>query len=88
MRKTPRNAMKTISLKLPEPLLANLDARACAAGTSRSELIRAALSEHLGRRSRFPKGSVADLGRDLWGSLTGGPKDLSTNPKHLRGFAR
>jgi Ribbon-helix-helix protein, copG family len=79
--------VKTISVKLPESLLAALSAFSRESGAKRSAVIRAALSEHLARSRKFPKGSVADLGGDLWGTCDG-PRDLSTNPKHLRGFGK
>ena len=79
--------MKAISVKLPESLLADLSAVGRESGAKRSAVIRAALTEHLARSRKFPKGSVADLGSDLWGKCDG-PRDLSTNPRHLRGFGK
>lgn len=74
--------MKTISVKLPESLATWLTQRATALGRPKSDLVREAL-----QRSREGSGgsSCHDLFADVCGIIDG-PKDLSTNPKHLRGF--
>lgn len=75
--------MKTISLKLPPELEARLTRAARAKGVSKSRLIREALEAHLANGKR--RQSCLDLAGDLVGSLSG-PKDLSTNPKYMKGF--
>jgi hypothetical protein len=74
--------MKTITVKLPEPLAAWLSRRARELGRPQSDLVREAL-----QRSREGGNGVSchDLFADLCG-VVDGPKDLSTNPKHLAGF--
>jgi len=74
--------MKTITVKLPESLAAWLSRRARELGRPQSELVRDALVQ-----AREGKGAASchDLLADLCGSVDG-PKDLSTNPKHLVGF--
>ena len=74
--------MKTITVKLPEPLAAWLLRRARKLGRPQSDLVRDAL-----RRASegTDGGSCHDLFADVCGVIDG-PKDLSTNPKHLSGF--
>lgn len=80
--------MSTISLKLPDKLLALLEKESRARRTTKSSLIREALEQTLVRRSSAAKASCYDLARDLAGSLKGLPRDLATNPKHMEGFGR
>jgi Arc/MetJ-type ribon-helix-helix transcriptional regulator len=76
--------MKTISLKLPEPLETRLAAAARKTGQSRSEVVRAALDAYLTGSAASARQSCLDLAGDLAGCVDG-PADLSTNPKHLKG---
>jgi Arc/MetJ-type ribon-helix-helix transcriptional regulator len=79
--------MKTISLKLPVPLANWLAKRAAELGRSRSDLVRQALEEQRqGKNSRGEK-SCAELMVELGGSFRG-PRDLSTNSKHMRDFGK
>jgi Ribbon-helix-helix protein, copG family len=74
--------MKTITVKLPEPLAAWLSRRARDLGRPQSDIVR----EVLQRSSEGGSGaSCHDLFADVCGVIDG-PKDLSTNPKHLAGF--
>ena len=74
--------MKTISVKLPEPLAAWLSRRAIELGRPQSDLVREAL-----QRSKEGSGGASchDLFADVCGVIEG-PRDLSTNPRHMRGF--
>jgi hypothetical protein len=73
----------TISLKLPLPLLNELDEEAAAQGISKSQVVRRFLQNGLRRRlSRKKRPSCLDLVADLIGSFNG-PEDLSTNPDYL-----
>ena len=74
--------MKTITVKLPEQLAAWLSRRAQELGRSQSEMVRDAL-QHV--REGSGGASCHDMLADVCGSIEG-PKDLSTNPKHLTGF--
>lgn len=74
--------MKTITVKLPEPLAHWLSQRARELGRTQSDLVREALHHASEGGAR---GSCFDLFADVCGSAVG-PKDLSTNPKHLDGF--
>ena len=84
---SPETAMKTITLKLPEPLDAKLAAAARNSGVTKSALVRDLLSQALsGDRAAAP-GSCLALAEDLVGCVKG-PADLSCNKKHLRGFGQ
>lgn len=79
--------MKTLSLKLPDSLLAKLNATAKERGESRSALIREAIETFITGTRYVQKGSCLDLARDLAGCVKG-PKDLSLNKKHMRGYGQ
>ena len=76
--------MTTISLKLPEPLLREIEQEAATRGVSKSAVIRDSLELTLrqGRKAK-KKVSCLDLVRDLVGSFDG-PPDASTNPRYLK----
>jgi Arc/MetJ-type ribon-helix-helix transcriptional regulator len=76
--------MKTISVKLPESLAAWLARMARRLGRSQSDIVREALTE---RRQANKRVSCHDLLDDVCGTFKG-PRDLSTNPRHLDGFGR
>ena len=80
--------MQTISLKLPDDLLAQLDREAKAQGVTKSWLVRESLAKAL--RKPLPDGAVScyDLARDLAGAVKGLPKGLAHNPKYMQGFGR
>jgi hypothetical protein len=74
--------MKTVTVKLPEPLAAWLARRARELGRPQSDIVREALQ----RASDGDSGaSCHDVFADVCG-IVNGPKDLSTNPRHLAGF--
>lgn len=75
-------SMKTVTVKLPEPLATWLARRAQELGHPQSVLIRDAL-ERL--REGSTGGSCHEAFADVCGSVQG-PKDLSTHPRHLAGF--
>jgi predicted DNA-binding protein len=80
--------MRTISLKLPDELLAQLDRKAKARRVTKSRLVRESLEKAL--HERPPAGAVScyDLARDLAGTIKGLPKDLADNPKYMDGFGQ
>ena len=80
--------MQTISLKLPESLLARLEQASRHRRTTKSSLVRAALERELSAPASGGGGSCYDLAADLAGSLSGLPADLGTNPKYLKDFGR
>jgi predicted DNA-binding protein len=77
--------VKTLSVKLPEPLAQWIERRSRKLNRTQSEVVRAALE-----RERDGRGQAKSC-RDLLAELDGffdGPKDLSTNPKHFEDFGR
>jgi hypothetical protein len=78
--------VKTISLKLPDDIDTKLEARARDLGKTKSEITREALVHYLEGGSAHGV-SCLDLVRDLVG-IAGGPGDLASNKKYLRGYGR
>lgn len=76
--------MATISCKIPEKLNASLEALARHRRVSKSAILREALEATTGGKRSIGPGAY-DLVRHLCGSLRG-PRDLSSNPNHLKGF--
>lgn len=79
--------MKTISLKLPDPLHAKLERLAKSRKRTKSDVVREALEQMLNGSTAAKPLSVLDLAGDLAGCLEG-PGDLSTNPKYMEGYGR
>jgi predicted DNA-binding protein len=77
--------MQTISMRLPDDLLSELDRAAKARRVTKSEIVRESLEKAL-RVQRGKAVSCYDLAPDLAGKLKGLPKDLATNPKYMEGF--
>jgi Arc/MetJ-type ribon-helix-helix transcriptional regulator len=78
--------MQTISLKMPEDLLADLEREAKARRVSKSALVRESVETALRQGSRRGGASCYDLARDLEGTARGLPRDLASNPKYMEGF--
>jgi hypothetical protein len=78
--------MQTISLKLPEDLLADLNREAKCRRVTKSVVVRESLEKALRGRPARDIGSCFDLARDLAGKVKGLPRDLATNPKYMEGF--
>jgi hypothetical protein len=75
-------SMKTVTVKLPEPLATWLAGRSHELGHTQSDLIRDALE-------RLRQGTAGDSCHDAFADVCGsvrGPKDLSTHPRHMAGF--
>lgn len=72
-----------VSIRLPLPLLRELDKRARRRRRPRAEVIREALTAYL----ELPEGALQqrpiDRVRNLLGSIDGLPADLATNPAYL-----
>ncbi len=79
--------MNTVSLKVPDPLAAELAATARRKGMSKSALIREALTAYLSRLETDRPGSALSRVADLEGILCG-PEDLSANQDYLEEFGR
>ena len=71
--------MKTITVRLPEPLAADIAAESRARAISKSDVVRERLLSAKGtRRQAAPLEAIADL----IGSVDGLPADLSARKKH------
>ena len=79
--------MSTVSLKVSDPLAAELAEIARRKGISKSALIRDALEAYLQTDGRERPGSALLQAADLVGTLSG-PDDLSANKDYLRNFGR
>ncbi len=79
--------MKTLTVRLPEPLAAEIEAESRKRRMSKSDVVRERLQRAKAEATDDP---LADI-RDLIGSVDGLPSDLSARTKHyLRttGFGR
>jgi hypothetical protein len=74
--------MTTVSLKLPEALLREIEQEAATRGVPKSAVIRDSLERTLRKGRGKKKVSCLDLVRDLVGRFDG-PRDASTNPRYL-----
>ena len=79
--------MKTLSLRLPEALDAQLTALARERGVSRSALARQAIEGLVNGNGGKPAVSCYDLTKNLAGCFDG-PPDLATNKKYMEGFGK
>ena len=79
--------MKTLTLKLPEVLEANLKIFSRKMGQSRSEIVRRALLHYISHDDISQSGPFLDLSRDLVGSIDG-PSDLSSNKVTFEGYGK
>jgi Arc/MetJ-type ribon-helix-helix transcriptional regulator len=78
--------MKTLSVKIPDPLAKWLLGESKESRRSRSELVREALeAKRQGSTGKPAKRNLADALLECGGTFDG-PADLSTNPRHLEGF--
>jgi Arc/MetJ-type ribon-helix-helix transcriptional regulator len=71
--------MKTLTVRLPEPLVAQIEAESRARRLSKSDVVRERLSRpaRRGRKDTDGLGAIADL----VGAVDGLPADLSSNTK-------
>jgi Arc/MetJ-type ribon-helix-helix transcriptional regulator len=79
--------MRTLTVRLPEPLAAEIEAESRARRISKSDVVRERLQRVPAQEPVDPLASI----RDLIGSVDSGPPDLSERKKHyLRawGFGR
>ena len=90
--------MTTISLKLPERLLNRLDRESRARRTTKSSLVRECLEQQLPAETAAP-GDLPELPpgkscydkalpilKKAWARHRKLPRDLATNPAHMKGF--
>ena len=73
-------AMKTLTIRLPDDLLRELEAAAHESGTTVSSVLRDRAVSYGARRGAA--GDTLSLIADLAGSVGGTPSDLSSRTKH------
>lgn len=78
--------MRTISVKLPERLIAQLTRQAKARRVTKSCIVRDSLEKEFHQVRSEEEASCFDLACDLAGSIKGLPKDLAVNPRYMDGF--
>ena len=72
--------MKTLTVRLPEALIAQIDAEAKARDESKSDVVRRRLQGSAGVAQ--PRTAEFDAIADLIGSVDGLPNDLASRSKH------
>jgi len=77
----------TLWVKLPASLGSRLAATAARQRVNKSSIVRAALEAALAREQGPRVRSFAAVARDLAGCVSD-PVDLSSDPRHLRGYGR
>ena len=80
--------MRTISLKLPEELLAQLENQAKARQVTKSCLVRESLERALYQNAVGRRPSCYDLAVNLAGTVKGLPEDLADEPKYMEDFGK
>ena len=89
--------MTTISLKLPESLLARLERESRARRTTKSSVVRECLEKQLPEQlpppdlPKLPPGEsfydkALPILKRAWARNRRLPRDLATNPKYMKGF--
>ena len=76
-------SLRTVTVKLQDRLLSEIEAVARARRVSRSEVVRERLAQ-----TEFPKGSVWDRMQDLVVDEDHAPADLASNKARLRDYGR
>lgn len=79
--------MKTLTVRLPEPLVADIEAESRGRNISRSDVVR----ERLERAPRKRRRASLDIIIDLIGSVKGLPTDLTARKKkylHMTGYGQ
>lgn len=88
-RTTIRRLLETLSIKVPVQTKARLRATAKSRHTTPSVLLREALEAVLAGEPSKGRASLYEMSRDLFDDMgRGGPRDLSTNPRHLADFGQ
>ena len=79
--------MKTVTVKLPDSLDAKVAALASRRGETKSEVIREALDALCANAENNASASCLHLAGNLAGSLEG-PRNLSSHPRHMKGYGQ
>ena len=80
--------MRTISLKLPDDLLAELSVEARVRQVTKSSLVRESLERALHPIDSRGPASCFDLARGMAGSIKGLPEDLAGDPRYMEEFGK
>jgi hypothetical protein len=80
--------MVTLTVKIPAQLEAELQQVAQRSQLSKSEVVRRALASYSPRQLDTGFVSALTSAGDLVGCFSGGPKDLASNPRHLKNFGK
>lgn len=81
---------RTLTLKVSDQLRRQIAAQSRRRNISSSELVRRAVQRYVAEAGPEDGSFVSalELAGDLVGSQKGGPKDLSTNPRHLLDYGQ
>lgn len=79
-------ATDRITVRLPKALTERLRKRSAVTGDNESEMVRKALENFLNQRSRQRSAYDLAVESGIIGMAKNLPKDLSTNPRHFKGF--
>jgi metal-responsive CopG/Arc/MetJ family transcriptional regulator len=79
-------ASDRLSLRLTETLRSGLENLVSTTGRTESDIAREAIQEYLIRHSKLPTCFEIAEQAGLIGCVESGIQDLSTNPKHMKGF--
>lgn len=81
--------MSTLTIKISPQLEQDIVLASEREHLSKSELVRRAVVAYIGQRNAaVPAMSALEQAGDLVGCFSGGPCDLSSNPRHLDDFGR
>ena len=78
--------MSTLTIQLPDAVTTQLTAAARRAGKSPARFARETLAAHLKNGRAAGPVSLFERSQDLCGSVSGGPRDLAANKRHLQGY--
>ena len=80
--------MTTFSVKLPDPLMSQVETKSRQLGVSRSRLIRQALEKMLQQGKRDTAPFCYDLMSEFCGIIKTGSTDRSYNKRHMKGYGQ
>jgi metal-responsive CopG/Arc/MetJ family transcriptional regulator len=81
-------ASHRITVRVPQALTSRLRNRSRAKGTTESELVREALENYLAHSKKGRSAYELAEEAGIIAVVRRAPKDLSTNPRHLKGFGK
>ena len=81
-------ASDRLSVRLTEALRSSLETLVETTGHTESDLAREAIEEYLVRHAKLPTCFDVAEQAGLIGCVESGSGDLSTNPKHMKGFGK